>query len=107
MGEEPIVTVAGIGMQMRRLYAARLAIDEKLDRTFCEGALQDKLRLYNRKLMRAARGFTLEALERAVGLCAETDYAMKSSGADDTELSLTCSSSWRRGREHDKRGRRS
>ena len=36
--------------------------------------------------MRAARGFTLEALERAVELCAETDYALKSSTADDKEL---------------------
>ena len=86
MGEEPIVTVAGIGMQMRRLYAARLAIDEKLGPDFVKELYKINYGFIIDKLMRAARGFTLEALERAVELCAETDYAMKSSSADDTEL---------------------
>ncbi len=36
--------------------------------------------------MASARGFTAEQLKRAVELCAEADYQMKSSSADDTEL---------------------
>ena len=38
------------------------------------------------KLLTAAKGFTLTQLRRAVELCAETDYQMKSSGADPKEL---------------------
>ena len=34
MGEEPIAILAVIGMQMRRLYAARVALDEKLGSDF-------------------------------------------------------------------------
>ena len=86
MGEEPIVTVAGIGTQMRRLYAARLAIDERLGPDFVKNLYKINYSFILDKLMRSARGFTLEALAEAVRLCAETDYAMKSSSADDTEL---------------------
>ena len=39
-----------------------------------------------RKLITAAHGFTPEQLRRAVELCAETDYQMKSSSIDDMEL---------------------
>ena len=38
------------------------------------------------KLMTAARGFTLPQLIRAVELCGEADYRMKSSGQDAREL---------------------
>ena len=86
MGEEPIVTVAGIGTQMRRLYAARLAIDEKLGPDFVKELYKINYGFILDKLMRAARGFTLGALAESVKLCAETDYAMKSSSVDDTEL---------------------
>ncbi|MFR3289903.1 MAG: hypothetical protein ACLTSG_06280 [Lachnospiraceae bacterium] len=34
MGEEPIAILAVIGMQMRRLYATRVALDEKLGGDF-------------------------------------------------------------------------
>ena len=39
-----------------------------------------------RRLLQAARGYTLAQLRRAVELCAETDYRMKSSGADNAAL---------------------
>lgn len=86
MGEEPIVTVAGIGTQMRRLYAARLAIDERLGPDFVKELYKINYGFIVDKLMRSARGFTLAGLAEAVKLCAETDYAMKSSSVDDTEL---------------------
>ena len=37
-------------------------------------------------LLRSARKFSGRQLEEAVRLCAQTDFAMKSTGADDTEL---------------------
>ena len=39
-----------------------------------------------KKLIASARGFTLPQLARAVELCADADYKIKSSSTDDTEL---------------------
>ena len=36
--------------------------------------------------MRSARKFSGRQLEEAVRLCAQTDFAMKNTGADDAEL---------------------
>ncbi|NCB52187.1 MAG: DNA polymerase III subunit delta [Clostridia bacterium] len=85
-GEEPIMTVAIIGRQMRRLYAARLAIDEKLGEAYVREVCKIEYDFIIKKLMASARGFTLLQLAGAVRLCAETDYAMKSSMTDDSEL---------------------
>lgn len=85
-GEEPIKTLAMIGMQMRRLYAARLAIDEGLGTAYVNEVCGIKYDFITKKLMSAARGFSLSQLESAVRLCAETDYAMKSSSVDDADL---------------------
>ena len=38
------------------------------------------------KLIASARGFSPEQLRRAVEMCAETDYLMKSSAGDQLEL---------------------
>lgn len=84
--QEPIATLAVIGNQFRRLYAARLAIDEKLGGAYVEKLYNIKYGGITQKLMNTARGFTLEQLRRAVELCAETDYAMKSSSVDDVDL---------------------
>lgn len=85
-GEEPIMTLAVVGQQMRRLYAARLAIDRRLGADFVNEVCGIKYSFITEKLMKSARGFSLPRLKRAVELCAETDFAMKSSSADDTEL---------------------
>ena len=45
-----------------------------------------KMSFIAEKLLRAARGFTTPQLARAVELCCECDYRMKSSGEDDEEL---------------------
>ena len=37
-------------------------------------------------LLRSARKFSGRQLEEAVRLCAQTDFAMKNTGADDAEL---------------------
>lgn len=83
---EPIMILAVVGMQMRRLYAARLAIEEKRGERY----VMDVCRIANGyavgELMRSARGFSLAQLKRALELCAETDYSMKSSGENPVEL---------------------
>ena len=83
---EPIAMLAMLGMQMRRLYAARLALDQGLGTKFLMDDCAIKSDYVAKKLMSAARGFTLPQLIRAVELCAETDYKMKSSSLNEREL---------------------
>ena len=83
---EPIAMTAMLGMQMRRLYAARLAIDKGLGAKFLMEDCAVKSDYAARKLINAARGFTLPQLAKAVELCAETDYKMKSSSQNEREL---------------------
>ena len=83
---DPIMLLAVIGRQMRQLYAARLATDRGLGRKFVEDNCGIRFSFQVDKLMRAARGYSIPALERAVELCCETDTKMKSTGEDDTAL---------------------
>lgn len=83
---EPIMLLAMIGNQMRNIYAAKVAVAEKRDRSFIMEATGVRFDFLVRKLQDNAKRFTLERLERAVVLCAETDYLMKSSGVEDSEL---------------------
>jgi len=83
---EPIPVLALLGTQMRRLYAARLAIEKELGTKYVMEACGVKYDFVATKLLRAARGFTLAQLRRAVQLCAEADYKIKSSSLDDREL---------------------
>ncbi len=85
MGEEPLLILGAVSYQMRRLYAARLGQEERLGRDFivkCTGAKNSFA--YDR-LTASARRFSLAGLKRAVELCVETDYAMKSAGGDAQE----------------------
>lgn len=83
---EPIPMLAMLGIQMRRLYAARLAIEKDLGVKYVMESCDMKYDFLARKLLQSARGFSLEQLRRAVELCAETDYRMKSSGGDSAAL---------------------
>ena len=83
---EPIAMLGLLGMQMRRLYAARLAIEKRLGVEYLMEICALKYDFLARKLMTAARGFTLPQLRCAVALCAETDYKMKSGGGDPVGL---------------------
>lgn len=82
---EPIFLLAVLGNQMRRLYAARLAIEKELGTKFVMDACGVKYDFLARKLLNAARGFSLDQLRAAVELCAETDLKMKSGGGDGRE----------------------
>ena len=83
---EPIAMLAMLAMQMRRLYAARLAIEQGMGSKFVTEACAIKSDYIAKKLINAARGYTLPQLIRAVELCAQADYQMKSSSQDAREL---------------------
>ena len=83
---EPIMLLALIGNQMRNIYAAKLADKERRDRSYIMETTGVKYDFLVRKLQDNAKKFSLPRLERAVALCAETDYLMKSSSTDDDEL---------------------
>ena len=83
---DPIYLLAVLGSQMRRLYAARLAIEKGLGAKYVSECCAIKYDFLVGKLMSSARGFTLEGLKKAVRICAETDEQMKSSGGDGREL---------------------
>ncbi len=75
--EEPIMLTAVLGSQMRRLYAARLALDGGLGAPFVEETTGTR-GFFVSRLMQSARAFTLGELRADVRLCAETDYRLKS-----------------------------
>ena len=83
---EPIPMLAMLGGQMRKLYAARLAIEQGLGAKYVMETCAIKYDFLVNKLMQSARGYTLPQLKRAVEICAETDYRIKSSAQDDREL---------------------
>ena len=83
---DAIYLLAVLGSQMRRLYAARLAIEQELGAKYLIECCGIKYDFLASKLISSARGFTLEQLKNAVRICAETDEAMKSSGGDGREL---------------------
>lgn len=83
---EPIPMLAMLGLQMRKLYTARLAIERELGAKFVMEVCSIKHEFIAKKLINSARGFSLSQLRRAVALCAEADYKMKSSSLDGREL---------------------
>lgn len=83
---EPIAMLGMLGLQMRKLYAARLAIDGELGVKYVMDSCSIKYDYIANKLMASARGFTPARLIRALEICAETDYRMKSTGQDAAEL---------------------
>lgn len=83
---DPIMLLAILGMQMRRLYAAKLIVKQGAGVKELMELCAIKYEFIASKLISAAKGYTPEQLIRAVELCAEADYKMKSSSVDDTEL---------------------
>ena len=85
---EPIMLLAVLGAQMRKLYAAKLCLINGRSVRELMGLLGMKSEYPAKKLMSAAKGFSLGELRHAVELCAETDYRMKSSGGSQRDLLL-------------------
>jgi len=84
--EEPIMILAIIGQQMRRLLAARIAIDSGRGVQYVMEVCEQRYDFIAKKLINGAKLFRLDDIIRAVELCADTDYAMKTSGGDSGEL---------------------
>lgn len=87
---EPIMILAVLGNQMRQLYVASLAVQSGLGKDYVMKTCNLRYDFVATKLMNNARRFSHAQLRRAVELCAETDYAMKSSRTEPTELLKEC-----------------
>ncbi len=85
MEAEPVSILAALGYQLRRLYAARLLLEQG------KGAadIQEHLHISTypaRLLYDAARRFTVDWCRKAVVLLAQTDYRLKSSYGDSKRI---------------------
>lgn len=83
---EPIMLLAMIGNQMRNIYAAKLSEAEERNRDYLAEVTGVRYDFLLQKLRGYAKKFSTARLERAVELCADTDYLMKSSTEEDEEL---------------------
>jgi DNA polymerase-3 subunit delta len=84
--ESAIAVTAVISMQFRRLYAARLAMEARADRSEIMRVTGVKYPYHLSRLLDSARGTELPFLRRALLACMETDAELKSSKADDFAL---------------------
>lgn len=83
----PYEIMGAFGTQMRKLYSARLALEQGRDAAYV-GRLWG-MKFPANRLMNSARRFSLPWCRRAVVRCAQTDLAMKSTGQDARELMTT------------------
>ena len=86
MKEQPVALLAMIGAQFRRLYAARLAMENRLGESYVRDAAGIRYDFLLKKLMTSAGGFTLRGLQSAIMRCAECDYKLKSTSMEDEAL---------------------
>ena len=86
MQEAPIKLLSVLGRQLRRLYTARLAIEERKSAGYLMELWGMRSAWPAEKLMQSARRFSLPWCRNAVLRCAQCDLAMKSTGADGEEL---------------------
>ena len=78
----PAFQIAMVSEQFRRLYAARIAADERLPDSYIIDCIPELGRnSYGLGILkRTCRNFSRERLARAVRLCVECDFGMKDSG---------------------------
>ena len=86
MQEAPIKILAVLGRQLRQLYSARLAIENRKSTSYLMELWGMRSAYPAEKLMQSARRFSLPWCRWAVIRCGEMDLAMKSTGADGEEL---------------------
>ena len=82
MQEPPVKLLAALGKQLRQLYTARLALERRKDSRYLMELWGLRSAYPAERMMQSARRFSLGWCRRAVIRCAETDLAMKSTGAD-------------------------
>ena len=88
MQEEPIVTLAALGSQLRRLYTARLALDSGKDKLWLMDLWNMRSDYPARLLLDAARKTTHEWCANSLALCQKRDRRMKSEKGIDREGEL-------------------
>ena len=86
MQEAPIKLLSVLGKQLRQLYSARLALEDKRGTDYLMQLWGLRSAYPAQRLMQSARRFSLSWCRWAVIRCAQTDLAMKSTGADGEEL---------------------
>ena len=86
MQEAPIKLLAVLGKQLRQLYTARLALEQKKGSRYLMELWGMRSSYPAERLMQSARRFSLSWCRRAVIRCGQVDLAMKSTGADGAEL---------------------
>ena len=86
MQEKPVALLAALGRQLRQLYTARLALEEKKGVPYLMELWGMKSSYPAERLMVAARRFSLAWCRWAVIRCGQTDLAMKSGGGDGEDL---------------------
>lgn len=90
MQETPIMLLAVMGKQLRQLYSARLAMEQRKGAAWVAQLWGMRSSYPAEKLMDSARRFSLPWCRRAVIRCAETDLAMKSvTGGDAREMIIS------------------
>ena len=88
MQEEPIVILAALGSQLRRLYTARLALDSGKDKLWLMDLWNMRSDYPARLLLDAARKTTHEWCANSLALCQKLDRRMKSEKGIDREGEL-------------------
>ena len=84
MREEPVALLAALGRSLRGLYAAKLAREAGRSARDLMSLMGYRSSYPAERLMQAARGRSLAWCRRAVSLCAEADWSLKSgSGRGD------------------------
>ena len=88
MQEEPIVILAALGSQLRRLYTARMALDAGKDRFWLKQLWSMSSDYPAKLLMQAAGKVDHEWCQTAVIRCQRLDRRMKSEKNMDSEAEL-------------------
>ena len=86
MREAPIKLLSVLGKQLRQLYSARLAIEQKKGTAYLMELWGLRSAYPAERLMQSARRFSLRWCRRAVIRCGEADLTMKSTGAPGEEV---------------------
>ena len=86
MQEAPIKLLSELGRQLRQLYTARLALEQRKGTKYLMDLWALRSAYPAERLMQSARRFSLGWCRWATLRCGQTDLAMKSTGADGEEL---------------------
>lgn len=86
MNTEPIMILSVLGRQIRQIWSARLALENRMSQSDLADIWDMKSSWQSQKMLDSARRFELRWCRQAVVLCAECDLAMKSTGLDSEEL---------------------